>query len=519
MEVNDLLTWSLSQSWFLWAMGLILVFPLAIVVLGEAIHRLELTGSAWVAPLKNIRHLVLPQLVLLLIMAHLLGLPDQSVWVRIVETTLWISVIHTILSALNVLIFAGTDSGDSMSWRGRLPKLVVDFARAFLVMVGASLVLSYVWGVELGRLLTALGVGSIVLGLALQDTLGSLFSGFALLSSRQFRVGDWLEVGNGDTGKVIGMNWRTVTLLTRDEDILIVPNAELAKGRFLNFSYPYPRHREKVTFDLSFDDAPYRVKEALTEAALATPGILSDPPPVVALISYDEFSVKHEVRYFIADFADQPRILDDFISRVWYVVKRHGLAFPTRAHEVQIIRDAKGQTGERQQIESELRALPFLRSCEAQIPMLAKHARVLDFATGENIIRQGETTSSLFIVITGNAAESFIDPEGQQHDINTLGNRDFFGITALVRNLPSDVSVRCLSDVQVISIERRAVQHLLETNPKLAVSMEQVVEGRLREVHILEKKTAIRDEGTDTSEGHDDNTVVNLNTIIRRQHR
>ena len=514
MNSSDLSSWAPGHIWFTWAVGLIVLFPLLIVVLGEVIHKMEKSQSKWLSPIKNLRHLVLPQLVFLLIMTRILGLDAENVWVRVVETALWIFIIHTSLGILNTLLFSGANE-DPGNWQGRVPKLVVDFARVVLVMIGAALVLSSVWGIDLGRMLAALGVGSIVLGLALQDTLGSLFSGFALLSSKQFRVGDWLNVGDNEEGKIIDMNWRTVTLLNRDEDIIIVPNAELAKGKFVNYTYPYPRHREKVQFDFSFDDAPYLVKKALKEAALATPGILADPEPVIALISYDEFSVKHEVLYFIEDYVDQPRILDDFKSRVWYVAKRYGISFPTRAHEVFMMESAiESQDQSRSEIESQLIHLPFLKSKQQQVALLAESAKKLDYATGERIIAQDEMTDYLYVVSTGKATESFIDGLDLSHDLNILQTNDFFGLAALVRNEPSDVSITCETDMQVIAIKRDAIQHLFEMNPELAVEMEKVLENRTREVRTLQRAVR-KSQLQQLAKEKQNETVVDIQSVLK----
>lgn len=495
-------SWGLQQPWFAWGIGLILVFPLLIVALGEIIQRLENQESPWATPVKNIRHLVLPQLVIMLILIKVMGITGDSVWVRINVTLFWVFVIHVSLSMLNLMIFSGIN--DTTGWRAKIPKLVIDFARAVLVILGAALVLSYVWGLELGRLLTALGVGSIVIGLALQDTLGSLFSGVALISSRQFKVGDWLYVGDKEEGKVISMNWRTVTLLTRDEDIIIVPNSELAKGKFMNYSFPYPRHMERVKFDFSFDDAPHVIKKALTEAALSTPGVLSDPAPKVALLSYDEFSVSHEVQYFIADYIHQPSIRDSFMSRIWYVAKRHGITFPTRAHEI-IMYDAKQASASsvEDQCKKHLHKVSFLKSKNSAINEIATTAQLLDYGTGEEIIIQGSKADYLYIVVSGKALEFFIDSQGKKHDMNTLSQSDFFALKPLIRREPSDITAIALTDMQVIGITQEATYRLMEHFPELAAEMEQVIENRAHQVQLLKESSKQHSQNPESFKGSD----------------
>jgi small-conductance mechanosensitive channel len=110
----------------------------------------------------------------------------------------------------------------------RFPKLLLDILRLILVLIGACFVVSGVWNQDLSGLLTALGVSSIVLGLALQNTLDNVMVGIAVLFERPFEVGDWITVG-AITGEVMEMNWRSVRVRTRDRDLVVVPNSVIGK--------------------------------------------------------------------------------------------------------------------------------------------------------------------------------------------------------------------------------------------------------------------------------------------------
>lgn len=477
--------WGMDQPWFAWGLALLFVFPLAIVLLGELVNALDRRDSPFSRLAKTIRHLVLPQLVLLLLLTQVFEYHESSTLVRIVETLLYIFAIHTALMFVDILLFHdGTQTG----WRAKVPKLVADISRMFLVLFGTAIVLSNVWGFDLGQLLTAMGVGSLVIGLALQDTLGSLFSGFALLSSKQFRVGDWLAVGDHE-GKIITMNWRTVTLLTRDEDIIIVPNSDLAKSSFLNYSHPYPRHMERIPFDISFDDPPHKVKRILTEAARQTPGVLTDPPPNCALVSFDEFSIRHELQYFIEDYADQPKIRDSFMSRVWYMAKRENMTFPTRAHDVFMHSPSAASVDvERNQCEEILRRTALLRGKENVIATMAEHSRLLDFGRHEVLIAQDEVPSHLYIIASGLALESYTDINGKEHKINQLEKGDFFGITEMVRHESSTVEITALSDLTVIAVDQNATHTLFEHYPDFGLEMSQLINSRIRAVRNIQQK-------------------------------
>ena len=127
-----------------------------------------------------------------------------------------VNVIHAALSLLNVVLF---EQAEADTWRSRVPKLLIDLARLFLILLSTAFVLASVWNADLAGLVTALGVSSLVIGLALQDTLGSVMSGIALLFERPFSVGDWLEL-DGVVGQVIDINWRAVRLLTLEQEMV-----------------------------------------------------------------------------------------------------------------------------------------------------------------------------------------------------------------------------------------------------------------------------------------------------------
>ena len=140
------------QHLLVWAIALILGFPVLIILLGEVIHRQKLQGRPIAATLRVVRNILLPILVFLLFMLYVLKLhPDNQV-VKSVQTLLWIVVIHASLSLVNVVVFeqAGADT-----WRAKMPKLLIDLARLFLILLGSAIVLATVWHADLAGLATA----------------------------------------------------------------------------------------------------------------------------------------------------------------------------------------------------------------------------------------------------------------------------------------------------------------------------------------------------------------------------
>jgi len=467
--MSELLS-TLPLSWKTWGILIVFGLPLAIVIMGELLLWLERKNSEFIPIVYNLRNILLPNLAVYLILSKIIKLGADSMLLKVSATFFWLILIHSTLKFINTLVFSEVLSEDIKT---KIPKLLVDFIRTFLVLLGAAIIASTVWGADLGRLLAALGVGSVVLGLALQDVLGGLFSGVALLSSKPFMVGDWIRIGD-EVGEVKNIDWRAVTLINFSGDSIIIPNASIAKEQFQNYSRPTPIHREEVGFDISFNDPPNRVKEVLLEAADMTEGILKEPAPTVALISYDEFSIHYEVRYFIDDYGKAPRIHDTFITRIWYANKRYGITFPTRAHEVYNFDGETAQEREHtpEKIAKLLKLSSIFSVTDEELLQLAKASTIDDFGVGECLLQKGHTTDKVYLILDGVAKEHIVNKNGKLLHERRLKTGELFGLASLIRKEASLVTVCALSDIRVVSMEITAMHDLLKHNPSVAQALE-----------------------------------------------
>ncbi len=477
--MGDLLE-TLPIAWKTWGVLIIFGLPMMIVIVGELLLFLEKRESEFIPIVHNIRNILLPNLAVYLILSKIMKLGDDSLILKISATFFWLVLIHSALKFVNTLVFSDALPA---TVRDRIPKLLVDFSRTFLVLLGAAIIASSVWGADLGRLLAALGVGSVVLGLALQDVLGGLFSGIALLSSKPFTIGDWIRIGDID-GRVETIDWRAVTLIDFSGDSIVVPNAVIAKERFKNFSRPNPIHRESVGFDISFDDPPNKVKQVLLEAASETKMILKEPAPHVALISYDEFSIHYEIRYFIDNYAEVANIHNDFITRIWYANRRYGITFPTRAHEVYNFsgEECTTQSQSPKDIQALLKASEVFAVPDNQLLELAKHCKIDEFGVGECLLQKGLLTDNIYLILDGLAKEHIENKNGKTIHERRLKQGDVFGLSSLVRKEPSIVTVCAFSDIRVIVIDIEAMHTLLKDNPEVAQALENMADGHERKV-------------------------------------
>ena len=213
------------------------------------------------------------------------------------------------------------------SWQQRVPRLLRDLVRTLLVAVAAALAYSFIWDREIQGALAALGVTSIVVGLALQEPLGNLFSGLMLLMERPFEIGDSIEVG-GVSGTVKEINWRSAHIEALGGMIQVVPNSTLNKETISNYSRPLPIRMEMLELAFSADDPPNKVRRALLEVARTTKGVVQSPKPIAATIGYGNHSVNYRLIWRVAE-EDRWSVRNDLITRIWYMARRHGLTCPT----------------------------------------------------------------------------------------------------------------------------------------------------------------------------------------------
>ncbi|HAC65580.1 MAG TPA: mechanosensitive ion channel protein [Cyanothece sp. UBA12306] len=469
-----------QYSWFKWSIALIISFPLLMTILNEVIVRLQRQEKCLIETFLILRNLVFPTIALLLFLTRVLEIPEEDTAIRLVKTLVLICTIHAVLSWLKVLIFSEASSG---SWRAKVPDLLLDLIRFFIVTCIAAVILSTVWKVDLGALLTALGVGSLVIGLALQDALKNLFSGILLLFERPFSLGDWLQVEN-TIGKVIKVNWRSVYLQTRDYDCVVIPNSILAQGNFTNYNKPNNLHVEKFTFGFSYDDPPNKVIEVLKEVALSTEGILSTPKPWVRIEGYQDFFIAYQVGIFVKSYEKMLDIRNDFVVRVWYAAKRYYLTIPYPIQtEYQVDMSKLSKPNPITKVTEVMRSLPNFGTLAAeQLTKEKEPTKLRHYAKGEWVFQEGKRILGLHLILNGQVAVLVKDSLGNQQEIARLSRGEFFGEKVLLTGEVSDVSAIALEDLEVAILSPEVVTTLLDQTPRLAREFSELLETRRKEI-------------------------------------
>jgi small-conductance mechanosensitive channel len=461
-----------TENWFLWAIGLIGVVPILILLLNETLHAFQQRRPTLVSPVKQIKNVVLPLFATIFLTTHVFDYSGNTWFVKVITTVAWMLLINALLAIFNTLLFESAGEG---TWQSRVPKMFLDLFRVLLVLIGGAVILSSVWGADLSNLATALGLGSFVLGLALQDTLGNLFSGIALYYEKPFKTGDNIKVGE-HAGKIIEMNWRAVRILTSEEEMIVIPHLVIAKDPIINYSQPttYFVHKKKVGF--SYNTPPNRVKEILEDCLRNTPGVLEKPRPKAKTHEFKDSSIEYELEFAVAEFILHEGVSDDLVSRIWYAAKRNNLEMP---FPQLVYQPAIPQETMQQRLEKVLNDLPSIIPIDRQkIKDLSDGVLLQYYGKDEILLKENEVNDCLYIIIEGEAEQYTMDIEGNEVHLLDLIKGDFFGESALLGSRPNPTSVRATCDLEVLVVLPAEIIEMLEKNPSLAVQLDGVLENR-----------------------------------------
>jgi small-conductance mechanosensitive channel len=255
-----------------------------------------------------------------------------------------ILVIAAIVVATLVLMrVAGRLVRRSMAATEALPatSILVNITRVAVLIIGALAILS-VLDISITPVITALGVGGLAVALALQDTLGNLFAGLQMIASRQLRPGDYLLLDTGQEGTVVDVAWRTTTLRTQADNLVIVPNGKLAQAIVTNFRLPGEPLSVYVEFGVTYATDLDRAQTIATEVAGAVMAELhpemTDYEPIVRFRAFADSQITMLAILRVTDYGDQYLLRSEFIKRLHERFAAEGIdfAFPTRTvHLVQ----------------------------------------------------------------------------------------------------------------------------------------------------------------------------------------
>ena len=415
------------------------------------------------------------------------------VFIGIAKVIWWINAAWTLIGFVRVFL--------RFERRPREGRLLQDLVVGIIYLGAALSVVANVFNAPIGTLIATSGVFAIILGLAMQSTLSDVFSGIALNLGRPYAVGDWIVLGSGIEGRVVETNWRATHLLNGDNDLVVVPNSDLAKARLTNMSSPDRSHGVSLTVRLLPTTSPAAISDVMRAVLLSCNSIVPNFGSSIAITSLDAHAVEVGLSFRVRDFANAAAARSEIFDLIYRHSKAAGLQLsPPPEASGPTFPPPQSDESKTQPRSTPLRlldAIPLFASLtEDEKEALAATMVRRTYRKDAVVVEQGVVLKSLMIVRNGVLAVTRSD-EGREVELTRLAPGDCFGEGGLLTAAGEAGTIRALTFVVVYEIGQAGLAPLLRDRPGIADDLGLTLARRsASEKRLLEDHTKVIDPGS-----------------------
>lgn len=370
----------------------------------------------------------------------------------------------------------------------RVPSLFRDIIIFTLLAVIILLTLRIEFGIKLTGILTSSAIISVIIGLALQDTLANIIAGIVLHIEKPFKIGDWIKTGERE-GEVIEISWRATRIRTLDNNYIVIPNTNISKDIILNYYEPARAHAISFSIGLEYTAAPNKVKEVILKTIEDCRDILKNPAPIVYTANYGDYAIQYEIKIWIDDHSLHKKIQDEIMTKLWYSLRRNNIHIPFPIRTVYLQKEPK-----KTEVDPEMRkdiiknTGLFQDVSDEDILQIARLSKIKHFANGERIIIQGEKGYSLYIIIQGQATVLGQSERGTLVPVKNLKEGEYFGEMSLLTGETRSATVIADNDILLIEVEANDILPIIKKNPNLMeILSRKLAERKIATKDILDK--------------------------------
>jgi len=366
--------------------------------------------------------------------------------------------------------------------RSQEVRMVSDLMAAAIYLATIFAIIRFAFGLPIGGLLATSGIIAIVLGLALQSTLGDVFSGIAVGLERPYKPGDIITVDSGVEGTVVQINWRSTQIATGYNNIVIIPNSVIAKSRLENRSAPTTARGDNIVLSLDPQIDPRRCLSALGAAVRSCRIPLAEPVPSVICNGLQGDGARYEIWYSVASSSDISSARTELYTQVHRHLRHAGIALAVAGRprtipvKVPMIDDLLEQSD----------ILGILTAEERDV--LAKHFKKVALECGETLVKEGDPPTALYLIASGTVE---IDRHDRTMAISRLGPGEAFGLIALMTDTPYSVTAIALTAISAYRLSKEDIATALKDRPEMMVGLEALAR---RGQEILDRELAAHEQ-------------------------
>ncbi|HEX4882716.1 MAG TPA: mechanosensitive ion channel family protein [Casimicrobiaceae bacterium] len=370
--------------------------------------------------------------------------------------------------------------------RFAIPSIVTDVLLG-LGLIAYALVRLNAVGVNIAGIVTTSAVITGAIAFSAQEVLGALWAGIALQADRTLRIGDWIR-SDGRIGQVVAIRWRTTTIRTRNNEHIVIPNAQLVKDKVLVAArLGAAEHTlREVPFHVAYDHPPSEVVAAV-EAGLHRAEITNvarEPATQCICVRFDEGRVAYMVLYPIVDMGRARETDSWMLAHVFAALQRASIRIPLPQRQVHLVQEAPDDVARREVDEREA-ALGALELFESLTPVerrvLAGELRPRLYVDGDVLFRKGEPADSLFVLAWGRVRVLDEDAAGTRKELAALDAPGYVGEMGLLTGQPRAATVVAAGEAKCFRLDKAGFDAILRNRPQIVEELSHALARRQAE--------------------------------------
>lgn len=228
------------------------------------------------------------------------------------------------------------NADENKNLSGSLFPLLQKISKIIITAVAVVIVLAK-FDIDISGLIVSLGVGSLAIALAAQETISNMIAGFIIMTDRPFRIGDRIKIGNDLIGDIEEIGIRSTRILDFDSNLIVIPNNEIIKSRIVNISYPTHLTRVVVDVGAAYGSDVDLVKKLLLHAADAHPKVSKEIAPEVFLMSFGDSALNFRLAARTDEYREAFNIgceLREAVNKL-FIENKIEIPFPQRVVHLQ----------------------------------------------------------------------------------------------------------------------------------------------------------------------------------------
>ncbi len=261
---------------------------------------------------------------------HFSGLPIKSTIFEIAVILLVAYTLSKLLDAMvawyneEVVVKSKNKMEEVISTAQRIGQIVI------IVLAGTMILRSL--GIEVTPIIAALGIGGLAIALAFQDTLSNFFAGVYITVDRPIKVGDYIELENGQKGYVVSIGWRSTQIRTLSNNLVIVPNSKMAQAMIVNYYAPTKDMSVVIPCSVAYDSDLEKVEKITIATARSiqkkVKGAVPNFDPFIRYNTFGDNGVQFSIILRVAEFTDQYLVVHEFVKALHAAYKKAGIEIP-----------------------------------------------------------------------------------------------------------------------------------------------------------------------------------------------